>query len=60
VLTVIIVFLGVQPSWLVRWSEKTTSALVAAVPIETQTVIATSGVTFTPRMVRLSAPSIKP
>lgn len=32
VLVAIIFFLGVQPSWLVRWSEPTTTALVAAVP----------------------------
>ncbi len=32
ILTVIIVFLGVQPVWLVRWSEQTTTAMVAFVP----------------------------
>jgi NAD(P)H-quinone oxidoreductase subunit 4 len=30
-LTALVVFLGVQPTWLVRWSEKTTAALVASV-----------------------------
>jgi len=33
ILTGLIVFLGVQPTWLVRWSETTTAALVAAAPI---------------------------
>lgn len=32
VLAAIIIFLGVQPSWLVRWSETTTNAIVASIP----------------------------
>jgi NAD(P)H-quinone oxidoreductase subunit 4 len=32
VLAALIFFLGIQPSWLVRWTETTTTALVAAVP----------------------------
>ncbi len=32
VLTALIIFLGVQPTWLVRWSEPTTTAMVAAIP----------------------------
>ncbi|MBD3885245.1 NADH-quinone oxidoreductase subunit M [Phormidium tenue FACHB-886] len=32
VLAVLILFLGIQPSWLVRWSETTTTAIVATVP----------------------------
>jgi NAD(P)H-quinone oxidoreductase subunit 4 len=32
ILAVLIVFLGVAPTWLVRWSEPTTKALVAAMP----------------------------
>ncbi|MGC1395278.1 MAG: NADH-quinone oxidoreductase subunit M [Coleofasciculaceae cyanobacterium] len=32
VLAAIILFLGVQPTWLVRWTETTTNAMVAAVP----------------------------
>ena len=32
-LTGLIIWLGVQPSWLVRWSESTTTALVAATPV---------------------------
>jgi NAD(P)H-quinone oxidoreductase subunit 4 len=32
VLTVVIVVLGIQPNWLVRWIEPTTTALVANVP----------------------------
>jgi NAD(P)H-quinone oxidoreductase subunit 4 len=38
VLAILILFLGVQPSWLVRWSESTTTAMVAAVPPVTPTV----------------------
>jgi NAD(P)H-quinone oxidoreductase subunit 4 len=40
VLTAVIFWLGVQPAWLVRWSEQTTAAMVAAVPADT--VIASS------------------
>jgi NAD(P)H-quinone oxidoreductase subunit 4 len=32
ILASIIFFLGVQPSWLVRWTETTTTAIVAAIP----------------------------
>jgi NAD(P)H-quinone oxidoreductase subunit 4 len=32
ILAVLIIFLGVQPVWLVRWTESTSAALVAAVP----------------------------
>jgi len=32
ILAVIIFFLGIQPVWLVRWTEKTTNAIVSAVP----------------------------
>jgi NAD(P)H-quinone oxidoreductase subunit 4 len=32
VLMILILFLGVQPTWLVRWTESTTTALVATVP----------------------------
>jgi len=32
-LTGLIIWLGVQPTWLVRWSESTTTALVAATPV---------------------------
>jgi NAD(P)H-quinone oxidoreductase subunit 4 len=32
ILAALILFLGVQPIWLVRWSEPTTTAMVAAVP----------------------------
>lgn len=35
ILATLILFLGIQPTWLVRWSEATTAALVAAVPAET-------------------------
>ncbi|MEA5514394.1 NADH-quinone oxidoreductase subunit M [Nodularia sp. UHCC 0506] len=40
VLAVLIIFLGIQPTWLVRWSETTTTAMVATItPIE-KTVVA--------------------
>jgi NAD(P)H-quinone oxidoreductase subunit 4 len=32
ILTVLIIFLGVQPTWLVRWTEATTNQMVAANP----------------------------
>ena len=32
ILAAVIFFLGVQPTWLVRWSEPTTTAMVAAIP----------------------------
>jgi NAD(P)H-quinone oxidoreductase subunit 4 len=40
ILAITIIFLGVQPTWLVRWSESTTTAMVAAVPILAQPTIA--------------------
>lgn len=36
VLTALIMFLGIQPHWLTRWTEPTTAAMVAAVPTATQ------------------------
>ncbi|NJL83950.1 MAG: NADH-quinone oxidoreductase subunit M [Chloroflexaceae bacterium] len=33
VLTAIVVFLGLQPNWLIRWSEPTTNGLVATIPV---------------------------
>jgi NAD(P)H-quinone oxidoreductase subunit 4 len=33
ILAALICFLGIQPSWLVRWVEPTTTAMVAAVPM---------------------------
>ncbi|MBW4630227.1 MAG: NADH-quinone oxidoreductase subunit M [Brasilonema octagenarum HA4186-MV1] len=38
ILAVLILFLGVQPSWLVRWSEPTSTAIVAAIPPIEKTV----------------------
>lgn len=32
VLAVLILFLGIQPTWLVRWTETTTTAIVTAIP----------------------------
>lgn len=34
-LTAVIFFLGVQPTWLVRWTESTSTAIVASLPAET-------------------------
>ncbi|MBE9034922.1 NADH-quinone oxidoreductase subunit M [aff. Roholtiella sp. LEGE 12411] len=39
ILAALIIFLGVQPTWLVRWSEQTTTAMVAAMPSSEKTVI---------------------
>jgi NAD(P)H-quinone oxidoreductase subunit 4 len=39
ILASLILFLGVQPTWLVRWSETTTTAMVAAVPPLEKTAI---------------------
>lgn len=38
ILAALIIFLGVQPNWLVRWSEPTTTAMVAAIPAVEKTV----------------------
>lgn len=40
ILAGIIFFLGVQPSWLVKWSEATSTAMVAAIPTAEQVAIA--------------------
>ncbi len=40
VLAVLIIFLGIQPTWLVRWSETTTTAMVATIPPMEKTVVA--------------------
>ncbi|OCQ95091.1 NAD(P)H-quinone oxidoreductase subunit D4 [Nostoc sp. MBR 210] len=39
ILAVLIIFLGVQPTWLVRWSETTTTAMVAAITPAEKTVV---------------------
>jgi len=39
VLAALIIFLGVQPTWLVRWSEPTTTAMVATITPAEKTVI---------------------
>jgi NAD(P)H-quinone oxidoreductase subunit 4 len=39
ILAAFIIFLGVQPTWLVRWSESTTTTMVAAIPPLEKTVI---------------------
>ncbi|WP_416670952.1 NADH-quinone oxidoreductase subunit M [Egbenema bharatensis] len=39
ILSMIIFFLGIQPTWLVRWSESTTLSMVAAIPTLTQPTI---------------------
>ncbi|AFZ01961.1 NADH-quinone oxidoreductase subunit M [Calothrix sp. PCC 6303] len=40
ILAIMIVFLGVQPGFLVRWSEPTTTAIVAAIPPMEKTITA--------------------
>lgn len=42
VLTAFIFFLGIQPTWLVRWSETTTAAMVSAVQLNNSPPIATN------------------
>lgn len=42
ILAAVIFFLGIQPTWLVRWTEPTTTAIVASIPpINSQQQIAT-------------------
>ncbi len=38
ILAALIIFLGIQPNWLVRWSEPTTTAMVATIPAMEKTV----------------------
>jgi NAD(P)H-quinone oxidoreductase subunit 4 len=38
ILAALIIFLGIQPNWLVRWSEPTTTAMVATIPALEKTV----------------------
>ncbi len=40
ILVAVIFYLGVQPAWLVKWTESTTSAMVAAAPNLTPAIIA--------------------
>lgn len=40
VLAALILFLGLQPSWLVRWSESTSTAMIAAIPPALEAVVA--------------------
>jgi NAD(P)H-quinone oxidoreductase subunit 4 len=42
VLAAVIFFLGIQPTWLVRWSETTTAAMVAAAQVNSQQQLTTS------------------
>ena len=44
ILAIVILVLGIQPSWLVRWSESTTAAMVAAVSTESVTTLAKADV----------------
>ncbi|NET01572.1 MAG: NADH-quinone oxidoreductase subunit M [Sphaerospermopsis sp. SIO1G2] len=39
VLAILIIFLGVQPNWLVRWTETTTTAMVANISTPEKTII---------------------
>ncbi|NJO80596.1 MAG: NADH-quinone oxidoreductase subunit M [Cyanobacteria bacterium RM1_2_2] len=48
ILAGLIVFLGVQPTWLVRWTEASSSAMIATVPIAAeQRLAATPSITLT-------------
>ncbi|MCG6133817.1 MAG: NADH-quinone oxidoreductase subunit M [Nostoc sp. LLA-1] len=40
VLAALIIFLGIQPNWLVRWSETTTTAMIATIPPTEKTIVA--------------------
>ncbi|MBW4554927.1 MAG: NADH-quinone oxidoreductase subunit M [Trichormus sp. ATA11-4-KO1] len=40
VLAFLIIFLGIQPTWLVRWSESTTTAMVATIAPTEKTIVA--------------------
>jgi NAD(P)H-quinone oxidoreductase subunit 4 len=40
VLAALILFLGIQPNWLVKWGEPTASAMLAAIPIGLNEVVA--------------------
>ncbi|HEY9668622.1 MAG TPA: NADH-quinone oxidoreductase subunit M, partial [Coleofasciculaceae cyanobacterium] len=40
VLAALIIFLGIQPAWLVRWTETTTTQIVAAVPMNSTQEVA--------------------
>ena len=44
ILATLIIFLGLQPTWLVRWIEPTGTAMVAAVPTESAAQVATLSV----------------
>ncbi|MEM8716190.1 MAG: NAD(P)H-quinone oxidoreductase subunit D4, partial [Cyanobacteria bacterium P01_G01_bin.4] len=51
ILAISIVFFGVQPVWMVRWTEPTTEALVAAMPtLQNEQVVITE--TTTPELER--------
>jgi NAD(P)H-quinone oxidoreductase subunit 4 len=49
-ITGLIIWLGVQPSWLVRWSESTTAALVAATPVERRIVAEAAAIAQAPEI----------
>jgi hypothetical protein len=36
VLAGLIIFLGIQPNWLVKWAEPTATAMIAALPLQPQ------------------------
>lgn len=54
ILASLIAFLGIQPTWLVKWSEATSKAMVAAVPAVQQVAAAPSD------HARLEAPALTP
>ena len=48
ILAGLILFLGIQPNWLVKWGESTASAMVAAFPLVTEDVVADEAIETLP------------
>ncbi|MBW4542171.1 MAG: NADH-quinone oxidoreductase subunit M [Myxacorys chilensis ATA2-1-KO14] len=57
ILALTILFLGIQPTWLVRWTESTTTAMVATVPPSQPTTALVSRPVNTPQTVGWVVPS---
>jgi NAD(P)H-quinone oxidoreductase subunit 4 len=56
-LTALIIFLGIQPAWLVKWVESTSTAMIAAVPVAIEQRIAALPVAL-PVVLPVALPSI--
>ncbi len=48
VLAGLILFLGIQPNWLVKWGEPTASAMLAAIPIVLDEIVADEAIEALP------------